>query len=87
MDAYRTVIDANKLDGVIDLPEEFKNQQVRLIVIRDFSPKKPKDPERIEAAIQRFCSYIPASSPYRKMTDAQIREERLSEKYGINFAD
>ena len=87
MDAYRTVIDANKLDGVIDLPEEFKNQQVKLIVIRDLMPKKPKDPERIEAAIQKFCSVIPDSSPYRNMSLDQIREERLSEKYGIEFTD
>ena len=87
MDAYRTVIDANKLDGVLDLPEEFKNQQVSVIIMRDFTPRKAKDPERIEAAIQKFCSYIPASSPYRKMSDDQIREERISEKYGIKFAD
>ncbi|MBR1580935.1 MAG: hypothetical protein IJ668_10685 [Selenomonadaceae bacterium] len=87
MEVYHAKVDASKLDGVIDLPEEFKNQQVKLIVIRDLMPKKPKDPERIEAAIQRLTGIIPKSSPYQNMTLDQIREERLSEKYGIKFAD
>ena len=50
MDAYRTTIDANKLEGVLDLPDEFKNQQVKVIVIHDVMPKKPKD--HFEDAVQ-----------------------------------
>lgn len=79
MDAYRTVIDADKLEGVLDLPDEFKNQQVKVIVIRDVMPKKPKDPARIEAAIKKWTGII----PYTGKTLEDYREEMMKEKYGI----
>ena len=84
----RRFMQADKLEGIIDLPEEFKNQRVE-VVVKPTVPidDEPKDPERIEAAIERFCHIIPDSSPYRKMTLEQIREERLSERYGIKFTD
>ena len=83
MEVYHAKVDADKLDGVIDLPEEFKNQQVKLIVIRDLMPKKPKDPARIEAAIQKWAGVI----PYTGKTLEDYREERLMEKYGVQAAD
>lgn len=84
----RRFLQADKLEGIIDLPEEFKNQRVE-VVVKPTVPieEEPKDPARIEAAIERFCNIIPDSSPYRKMTLDQIREERMSERYGIQFTD
>lgn len=77
MDSYRTFIDSDKLEGVLDLPEQFKNRRVEVVV--KSTEVKPKDPARIEAAIERLCGII----PYKGKDLDDYRAERINEKYGI----
>jgi len=47
MEAYREIIDSNKLSHILNLPEEFKESEVEIIVLPVEKPKRKKKKSKL----------------------------------------
>jgi len=91
MDAIREIVSGDALSSVIRLPKWLRGRQVEVIVL----PAREQDSKRTSATVPKVTREeldemkktstaveLTGSIPHPYMTAAEIREERLADRYG-----
>jgi hypothetical protein len=88
MDAIREIVSGNALSSIIKLPKSLRNRQVEIIVlpasVAAVSTSVPKISRNkiLEMKKNSTSVKLTGAIPHAPITIAEIREERLTDRYG-----
>jgi hypothetical protein len=89
MDAMREIVSGSALSSIIKLPKSLQNRKVEIIVLPVVEAAETDKPlpkisgDKIRALKKNSSSVkLTGAIPHAAITIAEIREERLAEKYG-----
>lgn len=86
MEFVRTIIDANSVMKIIQLPDTLKDRKLEIIILPlDEIQKEPyqKNTNETKAEISKITQSLKGSIPLSDVSLEQIKEERLTKYEGI----